>query len=162
MTITTPLVKLAAATVLVLLAACGAQPEAPEGAEAEVATYALGGDRTIDVSDGFVRPVAAGAMSTAGYLTLTASQPVAIIGARAEGFASVELHDVTMDGAVMRMRPIERIEVGADQPTALAPGERHLMMMSPAEALEVGDVVTVTLLFDDGAETTVTLPVQRR
>ena len=156
-------------TVAMLLAACGAEetlsadgggPIVPyeDAARAEVVT-ATG--MTVTISGGFVRPAAAGAASTAGYFTITADQLDALTGAVADGFAAVELHTVTEEDGVSRMRRIDAIDVIPGRLTSLRPGGKHLMMMGPARALSEGDTVTVTLSFASGAEAEVALPVLR-
>ena len=152
-----------------VLAGCGAQdtlssdagaPVVPyeDAARAEVRTES---GMTVSISEGFVRPAAAGAASTAAYFTITADQLDELTGARADGFAAVELHTVTEEDGISRMRRIDGIDVIPGRLTSLRPGGKHLMMMGPDRALTEGDTVPVTLSFASGAEAAVTLPVLR-
>ena len=64
-------------------------------------------------------------------------------GARSAEFGAVELHEMRMDGGMMRMRALEAIEVPAGASVRLAPGGNHLMLMRPARALRAGDRVRI-------------------
>ena len=161
--------KLLLSAAALLLGGCGAQETLSEGegrlgvpydetARAEVRTDT---GLTVMISDGFVRPAAEGAASTAAYFTITADDLDTLTGASADGFAAVEIHTVTEEDGISRMRRIDGIDVMPGGLTTLRPGGEHLMMMGPDRALQVGDTVTVTLSFASGGEAEVTLPVLR-
>lgn len=50
-----------------------------------------------------------------------------------------------MDGGVMKMRAIPRLDVSADKPLSLAPGGYHVMLMDLKQQLKKGDSVPLTL-----------------
>lgn len=112
---------------------------------------------------GFIRPAQAGAMATAGYLSLRSTgSDDALVAASAPGFGIVELHTVEGDGGVMRMRRVKAIPLPAGRTVDLEPGGYHLMMMRPEAALSEGDTVPVTLTFESGSTLTIDVPVERR
>ena len=155
--------KVLSRSVALMLAACGGHDthaDAPgdRAARTEVRTDTGMG---VTVGEGFVRPAVAGAASTAAYFTIMTDEADRLTGAGADGFAAVEIHTVTEEGGVSRMRRIDGIDVVPGRLTALRPGGEHLMMMGPDRALEPGDTVTVTLTFESGAEAEVALPVRR-
>lgn len=117
---------------------------------------------TITALAGFVRPAPEGAVSTAGYLGLVSSSDAMLTSAAAPGFSVVELHEVTEENGVSRMRRVDGIPIRARQRVMLEPGGYHLMMMGPQTVLSPGDAVPVELSFDNGAELAITLPVQRQ
>ena len=88
-----------------------------------------------------------------GYATLRNGGPASltISGARSDAFERVELHEMSMQGGVMRMRPLAGIVLQPRGEAKLAPGGTHLMLMQPQRALKVGDVVDVELLDASGA-----------
>ncbi len=158
MRILTPFAKAAGLGVFLLAAACGADGERSEAEAGMTAEDGVG----LVIRDGYVRPVAAGAMATAGYATIVSEADDALISARAPGFRAVEIHTVTRENGVSRMRPLDRLTLPAGEAVSLAPGGDHLMMMGPEAPLEDGDTVEVTFTFESGGTRTVPIPVERR
>ena len=144
------LLALAPLSVLTL-AACSPAEQAP--ASTEPAEYA--------VIEGWVRAPLGGRDVTAGFVTLTAGAPGGqLVGASTDEANAIELHTMAMDGAVMRMRHVDSLDIPAGGAMSLAPGGDHLMIFGVnPEALEDGEM-TVTLTFADGETLTVTLPVR--
>ena len=64
----------------------------------------------------------------------------------------VELHTHTMDNGVMRMRPVEVIEIPADSVTELKSGGYHIMMFDVKSMPEKGSTVPLTLTFENAGE----------
>ncbi|HWX46771.1 MAG TPA: copper chaperone PCu(A)C [Roseomonas sp.] len=98
----------------------------------------------------------------AGFMTLrnTGSAPDRLVSARAEIARTVELHNHVQDGAVMRMRPVESIEIAPGQEVKLAPGGLHLMLVGLKQPLTKGARVPLTLVFERAGEVTVELAVE--
>lgn len=143
----------------VVLAGCGDGDRQPTAR----ASYASAdGTLTITVLDPYARPATAGTMSTAGYFEIGADSMDTLVGARAAGFDAVELHTVTEEDGISRMRQVEGFDLVPGRLVALAPGGNHLMLMGPDGALREGDTIDVTLVFESGAEVAVPLPVERR
>ena len=61
------------------------------------------------------------------------------------GVARVEMHSMTMDGGVMRMRALPKIDLPAGQTVKLAPGGLHLMLIDVKQPLKAGDKVPLVL-----------------
>ncbi len=160
------------------LAACAGTParmspeQAPAGQPAQAASVTLG---SLTINDPWVRPVNPSAppptampdatpapmgaemempatVNTGGYLTITNSGPEAdyLIAAAApsELVDVVELHTVIEEGGMMRMRPVERIEVPAGGEVMLKPGSFHVMFIGVKQELKPGDAVKVSLTFE--------------
>ena len=89
-------------------------------------------------------PVAA---ALAGYVTLEnqTGQPLRVDGVSAAGFASAEIHDMSMSGGMMRMRELDHLDVPAHGQVKLAPGGTHLMLINPSHPLKAGDTSTLVL-----------------
>lgn len=71
-----------------------------------------------------------------------------LVAAATDVAAAVELHETVMEGDTMTMRPVEGYDVPAGGELALERGGKHIMLLG-VDPLEVGDVVTVTLEFED-------------
>jgi copper(I)-binding protein len=115
---------------VLLLGACGGAPQ-PE----LVAT-----DVTV------TRPMPGMTMSAA-YLTLhnNTNRTISVTRVTSKEFASVELHETTVEDGVARMRSLPRLEIPAKGNVTLERAGKHLMLMRPT-----GSVESVSLQFYDG------------
>lgn len=78
-----------------------------------------------------------------------------LVAARSAAAASMELHNMTMDGGVMRMREIPGIDLPAGGKVLMHRGSKegyHLMLMGLKKPLEAGQVIPVTLVFERAGE----------
>jgi copper(I)-binding protein len=110
-----------------------------------------------NVSDAWVRGTVPGQRATGAFMTLTSPEDVALVGARSPVAGVVEIHEMKMDGGVMRMRAVPRVPLRKDAPLKLEPGGYHVMLMALTRDLKVGEAVPVSLTFEDasGKRTTV-------
>jgi copper(I)-binding protein len=78
-----------------------------------------------------------------------------LVAARSAAATSMEVHNMTMDGGVMRMRQIPGIDLPAGGKVLMHRGSKegyHLMLMGLKRPLEVGQVIPVTLVFEKAGE----------
>jgi len=101
----------------------------------------------LTIADAWVRLAPPNAPVMAGYLTMSNAgvDPVLVTGGSSDAFERVELHDMTHEDGVMKMRKLDQIEVKVGDAVALAPGGMHLMLIGPKRAFAVGDSVDVSL-----------------
>ena len=112
------------------------------------------------VADAWARPTVEGQRAGGGYLRITGGAlPDRLLGASAAVAGRVELHQMTMDGIVMRMRQIEAIAVPAGASVALEPGGLHLMFMGLKAPLKAGNRFPLTLRFEKAGELNVEVTV---
>jgi len=100
---------------------------------------------------------------TAAYMIIEnpSDDPDRLLSASSEIAATVEIHETTMDGEVMHMRPVEDgVTVPANGQVELKPRGLHIMLMGVRDSLEPGDTVTLTLKFESGRTITVEAPVR--
>jgi copper(I)-binding protein len=96
------------------------------------------------------RPTPPGAPTAVGYMTITNTgrAPDTLVGASTPIAASLELHQSSMAGGIMRMRPApEGVTIAPGQTVRLEPGGYHLMFMGPKKPFAVGDHIPATLRF---------------
>ncbi len=109
------------------------------------------GHGPIRISDAWCPPTPPGAPTAAGYLTITNTGRAAdrLTGASSPLAAQVQLHSMTTQGGVMRMRQVTGgLEVASGQAVAIQPGgEQHLMLIGLKRPLRAGDRAPVTLSF---------------
>lgn len=113
--------------------------------------------RSVKVANAWVRAPAPGQKTVAAYLELTSEHDAALVAAGTPAAARVEMHSSSVDGGVMRMRALPRIELPAGQTVKLAPGGNHLMLLEMKQPLKPGDKVALTLSIQPaGAGTSLT------
>ncbi len=85
-----------------------------------------------------------------------------LVGASSPIADRVEIHDMSMDGNVMRMRQVPSIAIAPGKPVTMAPGGGyHLMLIGLHRPLAVGDQVPLTLQFQHAGKVDVMLHVQQ-
>lgn len=98
-----------------------------------------------------------------GYLTIenTGSQPDRLLSATFAGSGSAEVHEMTMDGGVMKMRELPQgIEIRPGQKVELKPGGFHLMFMSLKAGLKEGESIKGVLVFERAGRVDVEFKVE--
>jgi len=116
---------------------------------AAVCSVSVAQEPLVQVNDAWVRQAVKGQSGTGGFMTLTSSVPLTLVGFRSPVSASAELHEMSMQGNVMRMRAIDALPLPAGQAVALQPGGHHLMLMGLKRPLLVGDHLLLTLKLRD-------------
>jgi copper(I)-binding protein len=71
-----------------------------------------------------------------------------------------ELHTMTMDNNVMRMRAVEAVDIPAGGSALLQPSGLHIMLVDLREPLRAGTQVPLTLRFERAGTVEVSVPVQ--
>lgn len=104
----------------------------------------------IDVKDAWVRTAVKGQSGTGGFMKLTAPSGGRIVRLSSPVAGIAEVHEMQMDGDVMRMRALpDGLELPARQTVELKPGGYHLMLTQLKQPLPPGSSVPVTLDFVD-------------
>lgn len=115
----------------------------------------------LQVEGAWVRASVPGQSGTGGFMRLTASEPLTLVGLQTPAAGVAELHEMKMDGDVMRMRAVREIVLAPGKPFELRPGGHHLMLMDLKTPLKEGATLPLTLVLRDvrGAERRVPLLV---
>ena len=113
----------------------------------------------VSVSKPWVRATVAGQSVAGAYMDITAKDAAALVGAASPVAARAEMHTMTMDGGVMRMRPLAKLELPAGKTVNLKPGGFHVMLIDIRRELKAGDRVPLTLTVQDSRGTQSTLRV---
>jgi periplasmic copper chaperone A len=101
----------------------------------------------VTVEGAWVRPSVQGQATTGAYLTITAREPMVLIGASTPVAAVTEVHELKMDGDVMRMRAVDGLPVAPGKPLELKPGGYHLMLQQLKLPLQPQTRIPLTLRF---------------
>lgn len=105
------------------------------------------------------------ARNAGGFLSIAndASDMNRLVSASSPVAERVELHTMTMDNDVMRMREMEDgIELPGEAQVDLAPGGLHIMFINLSGPFVEGEDIPVTLMFEGGEKQEITLPVRAR
>jgi copper(I)-binding protein len=117
---------------------------------------------SIHISQPWSRATPKGAASGAGYMTLTnnGTTPDRVSCVSDDVSAQCQIHSVTMEGGVMKMRPVEGgLEIKPGDSITLKPGGNHMMFLSLKHPLEQGGTVKATLKFEHAGTIDVEYPV---
>jgi copper(I)-binding protein len=101
------------------------------------------------VEGAWVRSSVPGQQATGAFMRITAKAPTQLVGASSPVAGTAAVHEMKMEGDVMRMRPVGAIDLPVGRAFELKPGSYHLMLQDLKKTLEPGSTVPVTLVFRD-------------
>jgi copper(I)-binding protein len=82
-------------------------------------------------------------------MRITAREPMQLVGVSTPAAGTSEVHEMKMEGDIMRMRPVAKVELPAGQTVEFKPGGYHLMLMDLKQPLKPGTMVPLTLVLRD-------------
>ena len=103
----------------------------------------------VTVDKPWVRTTVAQQTTTGAFMTITSAQGGKLVSASSPIAASVEVHEMKMEGDVMKMRPVDALPLPAGKPVDLKSGSYHVMMMGLKAPVKAGDVVPIKLVVED-------------
>lgn len=109
------------------------------------------------VSDAWIRGTVAEQKATGMFAKVTSTAGGKLVAASSPVAGVVEIHEMAMEGNVMKMRAIPGLDLPAGKAVELKPGGYHVMMMALKQPLKAGETVPVTLVVEgkDGKRETV-------
>jgi copper(I)-binding protein len=99
----------------------------------------------VSVKEAWVRATVAQQKATGAFMQLTAAQDTQLISVSSPVAAVTEIHEMTMDGGVMKMHAVPTLALPAGKPVDLKPGSYHVMLLDLKAQVKEGDTVPVTL-----------------
>jgi copper(I)-binding protein len=129
------------------------------GAAAQAEDYDVG---PLHIAQVWARTTPKGASSAAAYLTVTNSgtTPDRMSCAGSDAAAQCQIHTMSMENGVMKMRPVEGgLEIRPGETVTLKPGADHLMLTQLKHPLETGNSIAATLQFEKAGTVKVEVPV---
>jgi periplasmic copper chaperone A len=115
------------------------------------------------ISQAWSRATPNGAKIGSGYFTIENKGTTAdrLIGVSGDISGKIEVHEMSMNNGVMKMRAVDGgLVIDPGKTVKLAPGGYHLMIMDLKNPLKQGDKVPLTLSFEKAGKVAVTLDVQ--
>ena len=118
----------------------------------------------VTVTNAWLRATPPGQKTAGAYLEIRSAENAALVAASTPVALKAELHTMNMSGGIMRMRPVEKIDLPAGKPVALAPGGSHIMLTGLKQPLKEGERValSVTIQPSRGAPLTVKVDAEVR
>lgn len=117
---------------------------------------------TLTLAGGFTRATLPNAPVGGGFLTITNSgtEPDRLIAATSPAAGEVQIHEMKMEGDVMKMAELpDGLVIPAGETVTLAPGGFHLMFMQLKQGFVEGTKIAVTLTFEKAGTVDVELDV---
>jgi periplasmic copper chaperone A len=116
----------------------------------------------LKISAPWIRATPKGAPVGGGYMTISNSGNVSerLIGGTSDASNRFELHVMSMESGVMKMRPAAGIEIKPGQTVELKPGGYHVMFVGLKEPFERGQHVKATLHFEKAGNVAVDFIVE--
>ncbi|MDT9001399.1 copper chaperone PCu(A)C [Paucibacter sp. APW11] len=114
----------------------------------------------VQASQAWARATVAQQKATGVFLTLTAAKDARLVELSSPVAGIAEVHEMVMDGSTMKMRALPVLALQAGKPVELKPGGLHLMLMDLKRPIAAGDLVPLSLVFEDAARQRQTLELQ--
>ncbi len=114
----------------------------------------------VSVNGAWVRPTVPGQMGTGAFMTLTAKDGARLVGAASPVAGVVEIHEMKMEGTVMKMRAVDALDLPAGKAVELKPGGYHVMLLDLKQPLKAGGKIPLSLRIETSDRKLVTLPVE--
>ena len=109
---------------------------------------AFGAQAQTTVKDPWIRGTVAQQKATGMFAQVTSTSGGKLVAASSPAAGVVEIHEMAMDGNVMKMRAVSGLELPAGKAVDLKPGGYHVMLMDLKQELKPGDAVPVTLVIE--------------
>lgn len=102
---------------------------------------------TVDAA--WARASVQGQKSSGAFMRITASEPLQLLRAETPIAGHAEVHEMKMDGNVMKMRALPQLDLPAGKAVELKPGGFHIMLMDLKAPLAKDTQLPLTLVFKD-------------
>ncbi|HTN65183.1 MAG TPA: copper chaperone PCu(A)C [Burkholderiaceae bacterium] len=118
---------------------------------------------TLHVDHPYARATVPGQPSGAAYMTLEnrGKDGDRLLAAASPVAQKTEIHTMSMDGNVMKMRQVAGIDLAPASKVVMKPGDGyHIMLLGLKQQLKAGDTLPLTLTFEKAGKLEVSVPVQ--
>ena len=103
----------------------------------------------VKVEQAWARATVQGQKATGAFMKITAPQATQLVAVSTPVAGVAEIHEMKMDGGVMKMRAMPVLDLPANQAVELKPGSYHMMLMDLKAPLMKDSSVALTLVFKD-------------
>lgn len=103
----------------------------------------------VTVQDPWVRGTVPMQQASGAFMQLSADKDTRLVAAKSPVANVVEIHEMVMDNNIMKMRQIPGLDIVPGRVLELKPGGYHVMLIELKQQLKGGDVIPITLVFED-------------
>ena len=103
----------------------------------------------VTVQDPWVRGTVPMQQASGAFMQLSATKDTRLVAAKSPVANVVEIHEMVMDNNIMKMRQVPGLDIVPGRVLELKPGGYHVMLIELKQQLKGGDVVPITLFFED-------------
>lgn len=121
--------------------------------------FAMPAMAQVTVSDAWVRGTVPGQTSSGAYMRLRSATGATLLGVTTPLAGVAEIHQMRMDGAVMRMRAVTKLPLPPGKTIELTPSGYHVMLMNLKQPLKPGEFVPLSIQVQDKDRRFVTIAV---
>ncbi|HEY9097697.1 MAG TPA: copper chaperone PCu(A)C [Thiobacillus sp.] len=107
---------------------------------------------TVTVTDVWARATVPGQKVSGAYMQIQSDVDARLLSVSSPVVPQVEVHEMKMDGDVMRMRALKSVVLPKGQTVALEPGGVHLMLLNLKKPIAAGDIIPLTLVVESGGK----------
>lgn len=111
------------------------------------------------IKDAWSNATPVGASVAVVYLEITAGEADTLLSASTTVADHIEMHTSSEENGMMRMRPLQTVQLAPGEPFTFAPGGAHFMLMGLRQPLAAGLRFPMTLHFQKGGSRTVQVQV---
>lgn len=116
----------------------------------------------VTVQDPWVRSTVAQQTTTGAFMQIKSDQATRLVEVSSTAAKTVQIHEMSMSGDVMKMRAVKEIEVPVGKTVELKPGSYHIMLMDLTAQIKAGDTVPLKLVFEGANKKRETVEVKAK
>ena len=114
----------------------------------------------VEARAAWARATVQGQTTAGAYMQLTSSERASLVGVESPAASGAEVHETRMEGKVMRMRALSRLELFPGKTVELKPGGYHIMLVELRRPLKKGEIVPIRLKLETKDKSVRTLEVR--
>jgi len=115
----------------------------------------------VQITNAWARATPSGGQTAAAYATVESPAGDRLTGVSSPAAQKADIHEMTMDGSVMKMRQVDGIDLPAGEAVTLKPGGYHIMLTGLAKPLKEGDTFPLILDFAKAGAKQVDVSVEK-
>lgn len=103
--------------------------------------------QSVEVQGAWARATVQGQKATGAFMTLVSKEGGRLVGVASPVAGVAEVHEMAMEGDVMKMRAVAGVDLPAGKAVELKPGGYHVMLMDLKLPLQKDTTIPLTLTF---------------
>ena len=111
--------------------------------------FSLAASAEIIIKDAWVRTTVEEQRVTGAFMQISSDKTAKLVAVNSPAAETAEVHEMSMQGDVMKMRRLNELVIGAGKLIELKPGSYHIMLMNLKKPVQAGSIVNLNLEFLD-------------